>query len=113
MTKLKNETQYAWVMDRIEQLLPLVTNDTPEDDPNFIELEILSSLSADYADVHYSLSNLTIENGIVVERKPTRIHKNLPKFRFKFIDGYKKRNSNLCLGSKRHFTKKLITTVKG
>ena len=42
-------------MSRVEELLPLVGEDTPKDDPNSIELEILSNLVADYSDENFSI----------------------------------------------------------
>ena len=53
--KIENETQYNWAMARIEQLLPKVSNDTPDDDPNSIELYLLSDLVAEYEDIHYPI----------------------------------------------------------
>ena len=55
MTKIENEQQYNWAVARVEQLLPLVTDDTPRTDPNSIELELLSNLVADYSDEHYTI----------------------------------------------------------
>lgn len=55
MTKIENETQYEWAVKRVEQLLPLVTDETPSTDPNSIELELLSNLVADYSDAHFAL----------------------------------------------------------
>ncbi len=55
MTRLENEAQYEWAMERVEQLLPLVQEDTPLDDPNCIELVLLSNLVADYSDIHYPI----------------------------------------------------------
>lgn len=43
-----NEIQYEWAVKRVEELLPLVTDDTPRTDPNSIELELLSNMVADY-----------------------------------------------------------------
>ena len=54
-TKIENETQYNWAMNRIDQLLPLVTDDTADDDPNSIELYLLSTLVQEYEDVHYPI----------------------------------------------------------
>ena len=34
MTKIENEKQYEWAVARVEQLLPLVMDDTPRTDPN-------------------------------------------------------------------------------
>ena len=47
MTTKENE-QYNVAMVRIEKLMPLVTEETPEDDRNSIELVLLSNLVADY-----------------------------------------------------------------
>ncbi len=55
MTRIENEEQYNWAVARVEQLLPLVTDDTPRNDPNSIELDLLSNLVADYSDEHYAI----------------------------------------------------------
>ena len=60
MTKIENENQYDWAVARVEQLLPLVNDDTPETDPNYIELVLLSNLVADYSDEHYSVGEPTL-----------------------------------------------------
>ena len=46
MTKIENQTQYEWAVKRVEDLLPLVKDDTPLNDPNSIELELPSNLVA-------------------------------------------------------------------
>ena len=55
MTKIENESQYEWAVSRVEELLPLVNDNTPENDPNYIELVLLSNLVADYSDEHFSV----------------------------------------------------------
>lgn len=55
MTKIENQTQYEWAVKRVEELLPLVDDNTPLSDPNSIELELLSNLVADYSEEHFSL----------------------------------------------------------
>ena len=40
--------------------LPLVKDDTPLNDPNSIELELLSNLVADYSEEHFSWENLRL-----------------------------------------------------
>lgn len=55
MTKIENETQYLWAEKRVEELLPLVNDNTPTDDPNYIELVLLSNLVADYSEEHYAI----------------------------------------------------------
>ena len=53
MVAIKTELQYEKAVERIEELLRVVGNDTPPDDKNFIELDLLSDLVADYEAVHY------------------------------------------------------------
>ena len=53
MTKIENQTQYEWAVKRVEDLLPLVKDDTPLNDPNSIELELLSNFVADYSEEHF------------------------------------------------------------
>lgn len=48
--KIRNEMEYKAVMERIEELLPLVNDDTPSDDRNLIELDLLSGLASEYED---------------------------------------------------------------
>ena len=55
MAKIKNETAYNVAMDRIEELLPLVNDNTPLDDKNLIELDLLSGLVEEYEDEHYPI----------------------------------------------------------
>ncbi|MDR2622177.1 MAG: helix-turn-helix domain-containing protein [Dysgonamonadaceae bacterium] len=50
---IKNEKQYNAACARIEELLTVVGNETPTDDKNFIELDLLSDLVADYEEAKY------------------------------------------------------------
>jgi hypothetical protein len=55
MDKIENLQQYEEAEKRVEELLPLVNDNTPTDDPNYIELVRLSNLVADYSDEHFSI----------------------------------------------------------
>ncbi len=55
MVRIENESQYRAAMERIEELLPVVTDDTPTTDKNCVELVLLSNLVADYDDEHYPI----------------------------------------------------------
>lgn len=57
MTKIENEAQYRWALERVEELLPHVKDDTPLTDPYSIELELLSGLVSDYSEEHYSIGS--------------------------------------------------------
>ena len=53
MAQIKNEQQYKATCDRINELLKIVGNDTPADDKNMLELDLISDLVADYEEEHY------------------------------------------------------------
>ena len=57
MTKIQNETAYKATMERIEELLPLVDDNTPLSDKNLIELDLLSGLVEEYEDEHYPIKS--------------------------------------------------------
>lgn len=52
--------QYEYALNRIEELLPLVTDETPADDQNAIELAIVSDVVEAYEKVHYPIAKPTI-----------------------------------------------------
>lgn len=53
MEKIKSEKQYKAACSRIEELLKVVSNSTPPDDKNFLELDFISDLVADYEEEHF------------------------------------------------------------
>lgn len=53
--KDKNRKQYKAACSRIEELLKVVSNDTPTDDKNFLELDLISDLVADYEEEHFPI----------------------------------------------------------
>lgn len=56
MTKVTKE-QYEFALARIEELLPLVDDDTPLTDRNLIELDLLSELVEEYEDEYYPIKS--------------------------------------------------------
>jgi HTH-type transcriptional regulator/antitoxin HigA len=55
MGKIKTEKEYKAICARIEELLLIVDNDTSVTDKNFIELDLLSDLVADYEEAREPL----------------------------------------------------------
>lgn len=55
MTRIENIAQYEWAVNRVEELLPLVNDKTPQTDAKYIELVLLSNIVADYSDKHFSV----------------------------------------------------------
>jgi HTH-type transcriptional regulator/antitoxin HigA len=75
MTKITTEAQYNWAVKRVEELLPLVTDETPVTAPESIELEILSNLVADYSDEHFSIGDMPVNKSAKTNIKPeTAVH---------------------------------------
>ena len=60
MTRIENEMQYNSAMARIDELLKVVNDDTPENDIRSVELVLLSNLVADYEDEHYPIQKPTL-----------------------------------------------------
>ena len=52
--------QYNSALQRIDELLKVVDDNTPEDDVRSVELVLLSNLVADYEDIHYPISKPTL-----------------------------------------------------
>ena len=52
---IKNEIQYNAILKRIDQLLEVVDDNTPEDNPEYIELMLLTDLVESYEDEHYPI----------------------------------------------------------
>lgn len=53
--KIENEAQYEWACREVDELLPLVNDKTPVDDPYYIELNLISSLIEEYEELHYPI----------------------------------------------------------
>ena len=64
MQRIENEDQYKWAVSRVEELLPLVDEETPLNDTKSIELVMLSNLVADYSDKHFAIGNPTLAEAI-------------------------------------------------
>ena len=60
MAEIINETQYEAIIERIEELLKVVDNDTPMTDRFLIELDLISEMVADYEEKHYPIEPPTL-----------------------------------------------------
>ena len=54
MEKITKE-QYEFALNRIEELLPLVTDETPANDKNAIELTLMSDIVESYEKRHFPI----------------------------------------------------------
>ena len=60
MAQIKSEAAYRAAMKRIDELLKVVNDLTPADDPNYLELDMISDMVAEYEDIHYPISKPTL-----------------------------------------------------
>ena len=59
MSKITKE-QYEFALARVEELLPLVDDNTPANDRNAVELTIMSDIIIDYEKEHYPIGKPTV-----------------------------------------------------
>lgn len=64
MARIKTEEDYGKVMERIEELLLVVNNNTPLNDKNSVELDLLSSLIEEYEDENYPIQAPSLSLGV-------------------------------------------------
>ncbi|MDR1055093.1 MAG: helix-turn-helix domain-containing protein [Prevotellaceae bacterium] len=57
MARIKNETQYQKMLKKVEQLMEVVTENTPETDPDYIELDLLADLVEEYEIEHHPIGS--------------------------------------------------------
>ncbi len=60
MERIITDAIYKTALERIEELLPLVTDNTPIDDRKAIELKIMSDIVIDYEECHFPIGNPTL-----------------------------------------------------
>ncbi|MCD8298026.1 MAG: helix-turn-helix domain-containing protein [Prevotella sp.] len=58
--------QYEYALARIEELLPIVNDNTPADDKNAVELSIVSDIVMAYEKKHYPIGKPTVAELIVL-----------------------------------------------
>ena len=60
MAEINNESQYEAMIQRIEVLLKLVSNETPTTDRNYIELDVISNLVEEYEEKYHPVKMPTL-----------------------------------------------------
>ena len=74
MAKITKE-QYEFALARIEELLPMVDDNTPANDRNAVELTMMSDVVIDYEKEHYPIGKPTVAQLIQLSLDET--HKRL------------------------------------
>ena len=60
MAQVKSEAAYRAALKRIDELLKVVNDSTPDDDPSYLELDMISDMVAEYEEIHYPISKPTL-----------------------------------------------------
>lgn len=60
MAEIKNELQYEAMIERIEDLLKVVSNDTQVTDRYFLELDVISNLVEEYEEKYHPVKMPTL-----------------------------------------------------
>lgn len=58
MAQIKNKAAYLAAFKRIDELLPLVNDNTPTDDKNYLELDMISDMVEVYEEIHYPIGKI-------------------------------------------------------
>ncbi len=64
MAQIKTENEYRKLMQRIDELIEVVDDNTSKDDINYIELDLISDLVEEYEDIHYPIGTPSLVDTI-------------------------------------------------
>ena len=64
MAQIKTEQEYRSLMNRIDELIEVVDDNTPKDSKEYVELDIISGLVAEYEDIHYPIGKPSLVDTI-------------------------------------------------
>jgi len=62
--RIKNEEQYQVLLKRVDELMDIVNEDTPKNDPDFIELDLLADLVEEYEIYRHPVGKPTLEEAL-------------------------------------------------
>jgi HTH-type transcriptional regulator/antitoxin HigA len=62
MARIKDEKQHEALLKRVEYLMEVVREDTPKDNPDYIELDVLADLVEEYEMEHYPVGTPSLTN---------------------------------------------------
>jgi len=64
MAEIKDDIQYEKIIERMEELLKVVDNNTSMTDRNMVELDLLSEMVADYEEIRFPVDPPTLREMI-------------------------------------------------
>ncbi len=74
--RINSEIEYNEAINRIEELLIKVGNNTPSRDPKFIELAKLSDLVAEYEEINFPVPKPTLQEVIELRMFERKLNQN-------------------------------------
>lgn len=66
MKAITNKAEYEAIMERIDELVEIVDDNTPQTDKNYIELDFLSDLVVAYEKEHYPIGKPSLTDVLKV-----------------------------------------------
>jgi HTH-type transcriptional regulator/antitoxin HigA len=76
MAKIKDEKQYQIILRRVEELMEIVTEETPASNPNFVELDVLADLAEEYEMEHYPIGQPTLADVLKLRMDEMQLTQN-------------------------------------
>jgi len=76
MAKIKDENQYQIILKRLENLMDIVTEETPSSDPNYVELDLLADLAEEYEIEHYPVGQPTLADVLKLRMNEMQLTQN-------------------------------------
>lgn len=76
MARIENKAAYDAAMSRIDELLSMVDDDTPKNDRNLIELELLSGLVDEYEEENYPIESPSLVDVIKLRMYEMGLNQN-------------------------------------
>ena len=73
MAEIKDENQYQKAIGRVEELLQVVGNETDSGDQNFVELDLLSELVAEYEERYHPIQKPSLASVIRIRMAEMQI----------------------------------------
>lgn len=62
MRQISNKTEYEAIMKRIDTLVEIVDDNTPQTNANYIELDLLTDLVVAYEKEHFPIGKLSLKD---------------------------------------------------
>ena len=76
MAKIKDENQYQIILKRLEELMDIVSEETPSSDPNFVELDLLADLAEEYEMEHYPVGQPSLADVLKLRMDEMQLTQN-------------------------------------